>query len=93
MISTLLTTLLIIDALVLIILIIALQQGNEGGLGGALEEVTQPAFWCNWWCQTYRKSNMDLWDSFYISNLLSWKKTHDKYELKINWRKPFPRQR
>lgn len=35
MLTSFLTTLLIIDCLILIVLIIALQQGNEGGIGSA----------------------------------------------------------
>lgn len=42
--STLLTTLLIIDCLVLIILIVALQQGNEGGIGSAFGSENSSGF-------------------------------------------------
>ncbi|MGY3803548.1 preprotein translocase subunit SecG [Pigmentibacter ruber] len=84
MISTLLTTLLIIDALVLIILIIALQQGNEGGLGGAFGGGNTTGFFgatggvklivrATWICGVL---------FFVLAISLSWKKTHDKYELK-----------
>ncbi len=84
MISTLLTTLLIIDALVLIILIIALQQGNEGGLGGAFGGGNTTGFFgatggvklivrATWICGIL---------FFMLAISLSWKKTHDKYELK-----------
>lgn len=84
MISTLLTTLLIINALVLIILIIALQQGNEGGLGGAFGGGNTTGFFgatggvklivrATWICGVL---------FFILAISLSWKKTHDKYELK-----------
>lgn len=44
MLSTLLTTLLVIDCFVMILLIIALQQGNEGGIGSAFGSENSSGF-------------------------------------------------
>lgn len=84
MILTLLTTLLIIDALVLIFLIIALQQGNEGGLGGAFGGGNSAGFFgatggvklivqATWVCGIL---------FFVLAMSTSWLKTHNKYDIK-----------
>ncbi|MES2614733.1 MAG: preprotein translocase subunit SecG [Bdellovibrionota bacterium] len=84
MISTLLTTLLIINAVVLIFLIVALQQGNEGGIGGALGGGNSQGFFgasggvkaivrATWICGIL---------FFALAMSSAWVKTHDRYALK-----------
>jgi len=81
MLSGLLTFLLIVDALVLVLLIIALQHGNEGGIGTAFGSGNSTGFFgatggvsliirATWICGAL---------FFLLSMALAWNKTHDHF--------------
>ena len=81
MLSGLLTFLLIVDALVLVLLIIALQHGNEGGIGTAFGSGNSTGFFgatggvsliirATWICGAL---------FFVLSMALAWNKTHDHF--------------
>jgi preprotein translocase subunit SecG len=84
MISTLLTTLLIINAIVLVFLIVVLQQGSEGGISGTLGGGNSQGFFgasggvksiirATWICGIL---------FFALAMASAWVKTHDRYALK-----------
>ena len=84
MISTLLTTILVINAIVLIFLIVVLQQGNEGGIGGTLGGGNSQGFFgasggvkaiirATWICGIL---------FFALAMTSAWVKTHERYALK-----------
>jgi len=83
MFSTLLTTLLVMDAVLLIVLIVALQQGNEGGLGSALGGGNASGFFgatggvkfivrATWICGVL---------FFLLALGAAWTRTHERYAM------------
>lgn len=84
MISTFLTTLLIIDAVVLIFLVVVFQHGNEGGIGGSLGGGNSSGFFgatgglktivqATWICGIL---------FFALAMTTAWVRTHERYKLK-----------
>lgn len=89
MISTLLTTLLVIDSLVLIFLVVALQQGNEGGMSSSLGSGNSQGFFgasggvqgiirATWICGVL---------FFVLAMSAAWTKTREHYAVKSNLEK------
>jgi preprotein translocase subunit SecG len=84
MLSAFLSTLLILDAFILIILIIVLQHGNEGGFGGAFGGGNTSGFFgasggvgfiikATWVCGTL---------FFLLAGASAWVKTHNTYGVR-----------
>jgi preprotein translocase subunit SecG len=84
MISTLLTTLLIINAIVLIFLIVVLQHGNEGGLGGSLGGGNAQGFFgASGGVKGIIRATWIFGILFFVLAMTStWIKTHERYALK-----------
>jgi preprotein translocase subunit SecG len=84
MLSTLLTVLLILDALVLMVLIIGLQHGNEGGLGSALGSGNSAGFFgASGGVNFIVRATWIAGIAFFLLTLsLSWVKTNEKYGVK-----------
>jgi len=81
MFSGLLTTLLVINGLVLIVLIIALQHGNEGGMSSALGSGNASGFFgASGGVTLIVRTTWVVGILFFIlSTALAWTKTHDHF--------------
>lgn len=84
MILTLLTTFLILDAIVLFFLILVFQHGNEGGFGGSLGGGNSTGmFGASGGVKFITRATWICGALFFILALsTSWVKTHDRYALK-----------
>ena len=81
MLSGLLTTLLLIDCIVLMILIIALQHGNEGGIGSAFGSGNSTGFFgASGGVSLIVRATWVAGILFFgIATTLSWVKTHEHF--------------
>lgn len=84
MILTLLTTLLIINAIVLFFLVLVLQHGNEGGLGGSLGGGNSTGmFGASGGVKLIVRATWICGALFFVLALTtSWMRTHDRYTMK-----------
>jgi len=84
MILTLLTTFLIIDAIVLFFLILVLQHGNEGGFGGSLGGGNSTnMFGASGGVKFITRATWICGVLFFLLALsTSWVKTHERYAMK-----------
>lgn len=84
MISTFLTTLLIINAIVLIFLIIVFQHGNEGGIGGSLGGGNSSGFFgATGGVKTIVRATWVCGILFFVLAMATaWVRTHDRYKIK-----------
>ena len=79
--SILLTSLLILNAIILVILIIALQYGNEGGIGTAFGAGNSSGFFgASGGVEVIVRATWILGVTFFVlSTALAWKKTRDQF--------------
>jgi protein translocase SecG subunit len=86
MLSSILMTLLIINGFILIFLIIVMQQGNEGGLGGSFGSGNTGGFFgaSGGVAIIVRATWIFGFLFFLLATSTAWVKTYDKYQLQTS---------